>query len=321
MQSCVAAISRCESLLMNHSRFKGTLCAVLGAITFGMNPFFGIPLYAEGLEPLSVLFYRFFFGALLLAGLLVLRGESLRLARVYWLPAAGAGLLLALTCLFWFMTFRIMDSGIGAALIFIYPIVVAFMMWGLYGERLSRLIFVGIALATVGVALTCTPGEGCRVCAEGLVYIILSAFVYSLYIVAVKKSRLCRLSPGKLTFYSLFFAVPVFLVALRGGVDLQLLPSYRAFGNALGLAFFPSLLSFLFTTIAIRHIGPTQTSILGALEPVTAIILGVACFGECMSLRLACGILIILAAVSLVICAKSRAEASPQLGKSSEELP
>ena len=286
---------------MNNKNLQGTACAILGAITFGLNPFFGIPLYREGLEPLSVLFYRFSLGALMMGVLLLLSGRELRLSPRHLLPTIGAGALLSLTCLFWFMTFRIMDSGIGATLIFIYPIVVTLMMWGLYGERPSGKTLIGTGLALLGVALTCTPGEESRVCTRGLIYITLSAFTYAIYIIAVRKSRLRELSSDKLTFYSLLFAIPVFLAALRGGYDLQILPNHRALGHALGLAFFPSLLSFLFTTIAIRHIGPTKTSILGALEPLTAVFIGVLCFGEHMSLRLACGTGIILLAVTLVI--------------------
>jgi len=308
----LAKSTRSEHTLphMNNKSLRGTICAVLGAITFGLNPFFGIPLYREGLEPLSVLFYRFALGALMLGVLLLLSGRKLHLQRRYLLPTMGAGALLALTCLCWFMTFKIMDSGIGATLIFIYPIVVTLMMWGLYGERPSGKTLIGTGLALLGVALTCTPGEESRVCTRGLIYITLSAFTYALYIVAVRKSRLRELSSDKLTFYSLFFAIPVFLAALRGGYDLQLLPNHRALGFALGLAFFPSLLSFLFTTIAIRHIGPTRTSVLGALEPLTAVLIGVLCFGEHMSLRLACGTGIILLAVTLVILAGTPKENS-----------
>ena len=50
------------------------------------------------------------------------------------------------------------------------------------------------------------------------------------------------------------------------------------------------------------YIGDTPTAILGALEPVTAIVFGVTVFGEVLTLRDVAGIVLIITAVSLVIC-------------------
>ncbi len=52
---------------------------------------------------------------------------------------------------------------------------------------------------------------------------------------------------------------------------------------------------------AVRRIGPTLTSILGALQPVTAVILGVAFLGEHLYLKSLIGILLILTAVTVVV--------------------
>ena len=63
---------------MNKILFSGIFFAIFAAVTYGMNPFFGIPLYQEGLTPLSVLFYRFFFAAILMGSVLLCgKGKSL----------------------------------------------------------------------------------------------------------------------------------------------------------------------------------------------------------------------------------------------------
>lgn len=72
-------------------------------------------------------------------------------------------------------------------------------------------------------------------------------------------------------------------------------------GNLLALAVFPTAISFLCTTSAIQYIGSTPTAILGALEPVTAVFFGVMIFGETLTLRICCGILLIIIAVSLIV--------------------
>ena len=76
-------------------------------------------------------------------------------------------------------------------------------------------------------------------------------------------------------------------------------------GNVLGLAVFPTAISFLCTTAAIQSIGSTPTAILGALEPVTAIFFGIMIFGETMSARQSVGLVLIIVAVTLVIAGGS----------------
>ena len=288
----------------------GYICAVFAAVTYGMNPFFGLPLYAEGLTPLSVLFYRFSLASLLMAGVLFFSKESFRLPKRYWLHTFCGGILVGLTCLFWFLSFRIMDSGIAATILFVYPVMVAMIMFLFFREKLSVTTITGTAIAIAGVVLLCQPGSGARFSMAGLIYVILSALAYSIYIVGVKESRLRELSSATLTFYTLLFAIPVFLIPLRMGADLQAIPSIKALCNAIGLGLFPSLLSFLLTAVAVKHIGPTQTSVMGGLEPVTAVLIGIFFFREHASFQTVIGIIMILAAVTVIICNKTPAEKS-----------
>ena len=292
----------------------GVIFASLAAITFGMNPFFGIPLYQEGLQPLSVLFYRFFFASILIAAAMLCRKESFKLPLCCLPHVIIGGILLALTCLFWFLTFKIMDSGIAATILFIYPVMVAMIMRIFYHEKMSLRTIIGIITALGGVALLCQPGTGSHVPLKGIIYLLLSGLVYAIYMVTLKKSKLRELPDSTLTFYALLFSVPVFLIPLKMGLDLQMLPSVKAWGNALGLALFPSLCSFLFTALAIRRIGPTTVAVLGALEPVTAVVIGAFFFHETMNWKIILGIIIILSAVSIVI-------SSPAAGTDQKQLP
>lgn len=293
---------------MTHSKTLGVIFGILAAITYGMNPLFGIPLYNEGMEPLSVLFYRFSFAALLMGGLMLIRRNCFRLPVFYLWHTIGAGFLLGVTCLFWFLTFRIMDSGIAATILFVYPVMVALIMFSFYRERLGRATVAGILMAIAGVVILCQPGSGSRFSFTGLIYILLSSLTYAIYIVGVKQSRLRDLAPETLTFYALVFSIPIFLIPLRMGFDLQLLPSWKAFANAAGLGLLPSLCAFLFTALAVHRIGPTRTSVMGALEPVTAVTIGIFVFHENMTWKLVAGIIVILAAVTLVICSKATSE-------------
>ena len=57
--------------------------------------------------------------------------------------------------------------------------------------------------------------------------------------------------------------------------------------------------------VAVHEIGSTPTAVIGALEPLTAVMLGVTLFGEELTLRLSVGITLILSAVILIILGNS----------------
>lgn len=43
---------------------KGILNGIIASTSYGMNPLFALPLYAQGIEVNSVLFYRYFFAVI-----------------------------------------------------------------------------------------------------------------------------------------------------------------------------------------------------------------------------------------------------------------
>ena len=140
--------------------------------------------------------------------------------------------MMAATCLFWFFTFKIMDSGISATILSFYPVMVALGMFIFYKEKLAWGTIAGMLLAFGGIAILCHPGNGGNICFEGIVYIFLSALAYTVYIIAVQQSRLKEIPPETLTFYAMIVSVAVFFIALRGGADFQMLPSWKALGCA-----------------------------------------------------------------------------------------
>ena len=66
----------------------------------------------------------------------------------------------------------------------------------------------------------------------------------------------------------------------------------------------PTVLSLIFMVKAVKSIGSTPTAIFGALEPVTAVAIGVLVFGEILTGRLIVGIALILGSVILIAARK-----------------
>ena len=295
------------------SSVKGYIAGIVSAVTFGLNPFFGIHLYQENVQPLSVLFYRFFFATLMLGAWMAVSRKKFSFDLKLLPHVIAGGILLALTCLAWFSSFKIMDSGIGATMMFVYPVMVAGIMVAGFKEKLTLSVVSAAVLALAGVGILCRPGEGAQVNGLGIFYVMMSALFYSVYIVILKVTRLKELASETLTFYTMGIGALIFLAILN--VNLQMLPSAGALGNALGLAFFPSLLSFWLIAVAVQYIGATRSAILGALEPVTAVTVGVICFSEKLTWALVAGILCILSSVVVVICGKKEINGQPEPGK------
>lgn len=111
---------------------------------------------------------------------------------------------------------------------------------------------------------------------------LLSAACYAVYIVTVSRARL-TLTLDTMTFWILCFCflslIPWTLLA-DGSATLRLPSGALQWGSALFMAIVPTLLSLVFMAVSAKRIGSTPTAILGAFEPLTAVILGILLFGE-----------------------------------------
>ena len=72
-------------------------------------------------------------------------------------------------------------------------------------------------------------------------------------------------------------------------------------GNLILLALIPTVVSNLALVRAVKSIGSTLTSVLGAMEPVTAVCVGIFLFGEAFTTSIGVGIALIIVAVMVII--------------------
>lgn len=284
-----------------NTKAKGYILGAVAAATYGMNPLFALPLYKAGMNADSVLFFRYLFALPILGVMIKARGRNFKLKRKEIFPLVVMGLLVALSSLTLFQSYNYMDAGIASTLLFVYPIMVALIMALVFRERLTWQTALCILLALGGIALLYKGGDGSTLSLTGTALVLVAALAYAVYIVGVNQSTLKEVATLKLTFYVLLFGLSLFLVRTDFGKELYIVDKWYLWGNLLALAVFPTALSFLCTTGAIQYIGSTPTAILGALEPVTAVFFGVTVFGEALTLRVSCGIAMIILAVTFII--------------------
>ena len=280
---------------------KGYALGVIAAATYGMNPLFALPLYEAGMNPESVLFFRYLFAIPVLGAMIKLRGRDFKLKRKEVFPLIIMGLLMALSSLTLFQSYNYMEAGIASTLLFVCPIMVALIMAFLFKEKLTLQTILCIILALGGIALLYKGEDGSTLSLLGVLLVIVSALSYAIYIVAANRPLLREIATLKLTFYVLVFGFSLFLVRVDFGASLHVVDTWYLWGNLLALAVFPTAISFLCTTQAIQYIGSTPTAILGALEPLTAVFFGVTVFGESLTVRVGCGIMMIVFAVTIIV--------------------
>ena len=273
----------------------------IAAASYGMNPLFALPLYKAGMDPDSVLFFRYLFAIPLLGIMIKARGRTFKIQRKETFPLIIMGLLVALSSLTLFLSYNYMAAGIASTLLFVYPIMVALIMAMVFKEKLALQTIVCMLLALGGIGLLYKSEDGSTLSLIGTLLVFASSLSYAIYIVGINQTSLKNVATLKVTFYVLLFGLSLFVARLLYSGVLNTPDEWYLWGNLLALAVFPTAISFLCTTGAIQYIGSTPTAILGALEPVTAIFFGIAVFGESLTVRESIGLVMIIVAVTLVI--------------------
>ena len=283
----------------------GVAYGALAAICYGTNPLGALHLYAAGLSPVSILFYRFAFAVLFVLLALGVMRKSLRFPRENLPRTVLLGFLFAVSALSLFSSFLYMDAGIASTLLFMYPILVAILMHFFFREKIRRRTAFAVLLSLSGVVFL-TRSESGFLSGAGILLVFLSSLTYAVYIIVA--ARMPRPTGAlKLNLYVLIFCA--FFIFLFSSIwpenFIQELPDAEAVLWAAGLGLVPTLLSLVFMVKSLKAIGSTPTAILGALEPLTAVGIGVFLFGESFSWRILMGIVLILSSVVLVAVKKT----------------
>lgn len=291
--------------MTNKSKYVGILCAVLSAVCYGTNPFGALPLYEQGVNTATVLAQRFGLAVILLAVIMVIKHIDFRVTRREFKVLFSLGILFAASSITYYQSFHFMDAGIASTILFVYPVMVAVIMATFFKEKVTTITVVAIVMSLVGIGLLYKGGAGVSLSVIGIVLCILSSLAYAIYIIVLNQSNI-KMSSFKVTFYAMLVCEITLILYSFTSPELYLhvLPSPRAWSFAVWLSIVPTILSLVFMTVAVQHVGATPTAILGALEPMTAVAIGVLVFDEALTPRLMVGILFILTAVMLVVLGK-----------------
>lgn len=282
----------------------GFFYSMLSSAAFGLIPLFSLPLMARGLSPATVLFYRFFIASIVLGILLLLRGERLHTSGRNLAKLTGMSLMYAMAALLFMQAFKYMPSGVAATLHFSYPVMVMLMMIVFFHERFSAVTALAVVLAISGVYLLsggAQPGSVADMSMFGLALALASALCNAIYITSLCAARISNMTGLVLTFYVMAFGALCSLANSLATNSFQLLQSWQELALAALLAVVTAVLSNYTLILAVQRIGSTLAAVMGVLEPVTAVVVGILVFNEPFSLSLVTGLALIAVSVVLVM--------------------
>ena len=279
----------------------GFFLALLSSAAFGLIPLFSLPLLRDGMSAECVLFYRFLFGAVSLSVILVLRSERL-VAPVRELGRLAVfSVMYALAALLMFRGFDYLPSGVASTLQFLYPLMVMIIMTLFFHEKLSIITVLSVMMAIVGVfLLSGGEGEG-AVSVRGIVLLLASALCNAVYICGLHMAGVRSISGLSITFWVLVFGTAASLANALFSGSFQWLHSWTEASLAVLLAVITAAVSNLALVLAIQRIGSTLTAILGVMEPLTAVTVGILVFDEPATAGVFAGVAVICGAVILIM--------------------
>ncbi len=299
--------------MMNTVKFDratlvGYIAGIITGVTYGLNPLFAMPLMNAGAPVENILFFRYGLSVLILGGWLLAKHESFRVSGKQLVRLLILGACFTMSSLFLFEAYRLIPSGMATTIVFLYPVLVALIMVFMRVYPTWQVWF-SIILTFIGVFVL-SRNDGTHVIqTKGIVIAAASALAYAMFIVIVNRSKAIRkVSNTLLTFYALIVGTIVFMVkALAGGHSLLLgISGFSAWGNLLGLAVLPTIVSTATLALATRKIGAAKASVLGVFEPITAILVGALAFGEPVTMNVLIGIGLTMAAVTFMIVSSNK---------------
>ena len=285
-----------------NSQLRGVVNGIISGVSFGMIPLFSIPVIAAGMDNVSILVYRFLFGSAAMLAILLLRKTNMRVSLSELLRIVLLAIFYITTALATLECYKYLSSGIATALVYTDPIWCALIGLAFLGDKFSIKLTSSILLASLGVMMMTSvfSGDG-TFSMIGLLLGLASGLAYGIYLILVPRLKVKHIASLKLTFY-VFFTGMWLLIAYslmtNGGVEE--VPDSSCWLDLALLGLIPTAISNICVTVSLKLIDSTIVAILGAFEPLTAMVVGVVILGEPLGFIGVVGGMLILVAVAIL---------------------
>lgn len=281
-------------------KVKGLVMVMVSAILYGFMPLLARFSYNEGLNVVSVLFYRYLFAFLMLAVFVIVRKINLKISlRQFGIILMAAIVGTVLTTYSLFLSYDYISIGLASTLHFIYPAVTCFLAIIIYKESFSRNKLLALICSLIGIVFL-TLNKDVQLNVNGILWALISGVFYAIYIICAANKELRKLSPYTVAFYVFGITCILFFFwgARTSSISYDL--SYKAILYLGNLSFLSTFIAVILFFVGMQGIGPSNAAILSTFEPITGVVLGLMIFNEHLNIHMLLGSILVIISVFLI---------------------
>ncbi|MBQ2739865.1 MAG: DMT family transporter [Oscillibacter sp.] len=278
---------------------KGYLYIILSAVIFGFTPLVAKIAYANGMNSISLVFFRNLLAVPLLFMITRYRKESPSVSAKDLKQICILSLFCScLTPLLLFSSYNYIAGGTATTFHFIYPAMTIIGGIVLFRKKANLGQILCVALCTFGITLFYTPGEELNLFGSALA--LLSGVTYAMYILLLDHLSISPMSRFKLSMYVCGLCTPVLLAAALLTDSFVIPGNLICWTICLMMAILVGCCAGVLFQMGTQLIGGERASILSTFEPITSIVVGLIFYNESLTLRSIFGTVCVLIATMLI---------------------
>ncbi len=281
-------------------KLKGYIFIILSAVIFGLMPMMAKFIYNDGVNAISLVFFRNAFAMPFLAILSLMTKKTLKIP-IKSLPTVSIISIMGccFTPLLLFLSYNFMPSGAATVFHFIYPAAVVILGVLFFKKKADLTNVISVILCIVGVSFFNTSKEALDI--KGMILALSSGVTYAVYIVLISKFKHNEVSGFLFSFYiALVSSIAMLIVCLS--TDSLKFPQTPSIW--LLTVFFAVILNVGAVVLFQQGtfiIGGERASILSTLEPITSVVAGIIVFNEFSFMYIFGTVIVLSASVILAV--------------------
>ena len=276
----------------------GVICGVIPVIIQKV-------LTQEPIPRATALFIKFIASSLILLPFAAPKMKKVKYPRGFGWKLPVCALFYVATLVFLYESYRYIPTSIGVALQYMFPLFTMGFSALFFRFRSTKQSVVAMILSLTGALLLSSGTISSDKAYIGILLGIGCAIAYAAYFLWVEHQRLAAMDTTVFVTLKTCASTALFFLYVLVTGQLTFAISLQTF-LGLALSGMCTILASICLTLAIRHIGSVQTSILGSIEPIVCAIAGFFVLGEAISLKSGVGIILVLVAAALVTLSKQK---------------
>ena len=301
----------------SNSNFWAAALVIVGAILFSTKAVVIKLAYQYPVDSISLLSLRMLFALPFFVGLAFLnfsKQPTAPIQRRDWWAMLGVGVL-GFYCASYldFLGLQYISASLERMVLYVYPTLVLLLSALLFKKKITRIQLAALLITYVGIGLIfagqSNPAGNSNI-PLGALLVFGAALTYAMYLVG-SGQLLPRIGTRRFTAYSMMAAATVVLAhyGLTHGVGQLFEFSWQVYALALFMAVFATFIPTLMISEGIRILGANNAAIIGAIGPVSTIVLAYFFLNERLLPRQLLGTVIVIGGILVITLLNNRSKA------------